>query len=768
MEGKSDDELPDLATLLPPRAVSTLGRRQAPRKAPQLGSLILEGKSASSVSVTARKTRASPTKPAKAVPVKKTPRPKPTAFSSSNVPALPRQGSRTEVSASSNNGVARSPPMRSIGIPHVDSLLLPLSKICLDVEVRPRQSRNGSTGLAASALARSDVTQKSKRSDSRQEERSTVGARKFVLSEAACADDFENSLIDEDEDVDTDLSGFIVDDEVEPSIHESSSESEVDRRAKRKSPVSPRKRRLHQGSRHRKNAETVSLDTDSEETAKPNDGFSGAFRDLKIEEGNEERPKEGTEIIDLTSSPVQTHDVVFKANVNTEKFYGSVDFREPANPINLFNDFDAIMKFSPPCSNALSDVPSQLKIRNLTLQGEEEDDVRTSEMDRKDGFTTPPATPQRSPSKLKTPSKLLSPSKRAAQVQHSPHRQSIDGFWDLEVVNTWNDTYSPKKAPITSPRKTRFLEWIDSGDEDEETPTGLSNDTSDSLPSPCSSPRKSKSPQRSPEKAEKQRLLEEKRIAKANKQAFDSRKEQLATSLMADLDTNITSSKLSTLSATTGGVQIIWSKTLRSTAGRANWRRTVVKASGSPVKGASVPEGSKVQHYASIELATKVIDCETRLVNTLAHEFCHLANFMVSNVRDQPHGASFKAWAMKVTKYLRAHNNPMYIGVEVTTKHSYTIDHKYLWVCAGREALGLLKNVPEVEDGCGAEYGRHSKSIDTEKQRCGRCKGALLQVRPKPRRVDPKRVSPRKALFQRRTAQVEAVAEMVEIVDLSD
>ena len=237
---------------------------------------------------------------------------------------------------------------------------------------------------------------------------------------------------------------------------------------------------------------------------------------------------------------------------------------------------------------------------------------------------------------------------------------------------------------------------------------------------------------------------------------------------MADLDTNITSSKLSTLSATTGGVRIIWSKTLRSTAGRANWRRTVVKASGSPVKGASVPEGSKVQHYASIELATKVIDCETRLVNTLAHEFCHLANFMVSNVRDQPHGASFKAWAMKVTKYLRAHNNPMYGGVEVTTKHSYTIDHKYLWVCAGREALDLLKNVPEVEDGCGAEYGRHSKSIDTEKHRCGRCKGALMQVRPKPRRVDPKRVSPRKALFQSRTVQVEAVAEMVEIVDLSD
>lgn len=41
-------------------------------------------------------------------------------------------------------------------------------------------------------------------------------------------------------------------------------------------------------------------------------------------------------------------------------------------------------------------------------------------------------------------------------------------------------------------------------------------------------------------------------------------------------------------------------------------------------------------------------------------------------------------------------------------------------------------NNDEVE-GCGAEYGRHSKSIDPRKHRCGRCKGFLRQIQPQPR-----------------------------------
>lgn len=104
-----------------------------------------------------------------------------------------------------------------------------------------------------------------------------------------------------------------------------------------------------------------------------------------------------------------------------------------------------------------------------------------------------------------------------------------------------------------------------------------------------------------------------------------------------------------------------------------------------------------------------------RLLNVLAHEYCHLLNFMISNVRDQPHGASFKRWAALVTSAFDDR------GVEVTTKHSYVIEYKYAWMC--------------TNDECATEYERHSKSIDTTRHTCGKCKGRLEQIRPVPRKA---------------------------------
>lgn len=764
MVENSDDELPDLLTLLAPYRTSTPLRRH--RKANHSEQKLVDHESTSDVAVVSRKLRASPRKLGKpdASPAKQLSIPN-ASLSLGNVPVLPRYNPRTDVSASSRNGPARS-PQRPIGLTHVDSLLLPLSKVCLDAGSLSKQPNFTTRGVAVAASTRGSKITGSLASG--KHAMTAIKASKFVLNEAACADDSESSLVDEGEDEDTDLSGFVVDDDAELSVHESSSDSELDKRAKRKPSVSPRKRRLQQGSRHKKPADTVWLDVDSDKENEPGKSLSDEFQDLKLVSKKEVSRRKEIEIVDLTS-PARTHEGNGKKSNRGGILNGSIASWEPGAPVNVLDDFDSILRFSPPRSYNPEALLSKAEFCPALLEGASIRNPDSDSMNAKDGFKTPPGTPPQSPSKLRSPSKLLSPSKRAAQIPNPPHRQSIEGFWDLEVVNAWNDEYSPKKVPVTSPRKNRFLEWMDSGDEDDEAPTGLVNDSLDSLPSPCSSPKKGTSPRRSPEKVEKQRLLEEKRAIRAKKQEFEARKEQVANTLMADLDTNITACKLSSLSASTGGVKIIWSKTLRSTAGRANWRRTVTKPSGSPVKGSSVPEGSRVQHYASIDLAAKVIDCESRLVNTLAHEFCHLANFMVSGVRDQPHGASFKQWAREVTGYLRRHENVMYRSVEVTTKHSYTIDHKYLWVCAGRESLILVGDVPETEDGCGAEYGRHSKSIDTEKHRCGRCKGVLVQVRPKPRKVDPKRSSPRKALFgKREKSAVESVTEGVEFVNLSD
>lgn len=35
-----------------------------------------------------------------------------------------------------------------------------------------------------------------------------------------------------------------------------------------------------------------------------------------------------------------------------------------------------------------------------------------------------------------------------------------------------------------------------------------------------------------------------------------------------------------------------------------------------------------------------------------------------------------------------------------------------------------------TSEGCGMEYGRHSRSIDPARQKCSRCKGSLVQVKP--------------------------------------
>ncbi|CAK1359120.1 unnamed protein product [Cercospora beticola] len=321
---------------------------------------------------------------------------------------------------------------------------------------------------------------------------------------------------------------------------------------------------------------------------------------------------------------------------------------------------DAIIKFSPP--------------RSKKPMVAREPDERPS---------TPPLPPP-------SPTKLKSPSKRPPRIPTPPGRPSLDAFWTASAVNDWNDQYSPQK-PIRSPRKLF------------EPQTKLFDDT------PIASPAKLASPTKR-SKAELQARKD-----------WETRKISIAESFLQELDQTITQGRIAALSASTGGVQIIWSKTLNSTAGRANWRRETTKSHPSstnkdPTKPTSTTTTHK--HFATIELASKVLtyspQAETQLLNVLAHEFCHLANFMISGIKDQPHGASFKSWGRKCSQAFKDR------GIEVTTKHSYEIEYKYVWKCV-------------EEDECGMEFKRHSKSIDPKRHRCGGCKGNLVQVKPVPR-----------------------------------
>jgi predicted SprT family Zn-dependent metalloprotease len=309
----------------------------------------------------------------------------------------------------------------------------------------------------------------------------------------------------------------------------------------------------------------------------------------------------------------------------------------------------------------------------------------------------------------------VSPSKKKPVIPKAPDlRPSLDAFWNPEVVNEWNERHSPSKS-LVSPRKQKWREDIVkmmdaitiSDDEDSDAEP----------PSPTASPQKKTTKPTQPCTTTKKAAKVQAPItsgpsvkdARAQRKAFATQKHDLAMSFLTELDTTIAQGQISALSAQTGGIKLIWSKTLKTTAGRANWKREQLRIRTGPLAGDFRPE---IRHHCSIELAEKVIDEPVRLYNVLAHEYCHLLTFMLSNVRNNPHGAEFKAWGRAVSLAF-AH-----LDVEVTTKHSYAIEFKYVWECVA----------------CGYEFKRHSKSVDTAKHSCGKCKGKLVQTKPVPRK----------------------------------
>ena len=285
-----------------------------------------------------------------------------------------------------------------------------------------------------------------------------------------------------------------------------------------------------------------------------------------------------------------------------------------------------------------------------------------------------PSKRLRSPTKQKFPRLVASP----------PRRQSIDAFWEPEVINNWNDEYSPQKKLFQSETKSakpvsrlelRGKEALDI----------------DLLKSPT-----------------KAQLAKARRAEKDAIKEWEASKNTIALAFLSELDQKVTNSEVSRMSESTGGVKIIWSTKLNTTAGRAHWKREGLCRKPTPHNPNPVPI---YNHHCSIELATKVIKDTHQLINVLAHEFCHLTTFMISKDLKNPHGAEFKSWGRKVERAMVGRD------IVITTKHSYEIQWKYVWQCQG----------------CRRDVGRHSKSIDTKKMRCGNCKGELVQIKPVPR-----------------------------------
>ncbi|TFK15297.1 membrane-associated progesterone receptor component 1 [Platysternon megacephalum] len=138
-------------------------------------------------------------------------------------------------------------------------------------------------------------------------------------------------------------------------------------------------------------------------------------------------------------------------------------------------------------------------------------------------------------------------------------------------------------------------------------------------------------------------------------------------------------------------MEIIWNKKMRQTAGYC-----VTGQTGSP----------EVQRYARIELSEKVCDSADRLRDTLIHEICHAATWVINGIRDG-HGQFWRFYAKKSTV--------VHPELPVVTQcHSYEIKYKFTYKCSL----------------CKTTIGRHSKSLDTERFVCALCKGQLVLCQP--------------------------------------
>ncbi|KAA0203942.1 hypothetical protein HAZT_HAZT009297 [Hyalella azteca] len=129
---------------------------------------------------------------------------------------------------------------------------------------------------------------------------------------------------------------------------------------------------------------------------------------------------------------------------------------------------------------------------------------------------------------------------------------------------------------------------------------------------------------------------------------------------------------------------ITWNTRMTKTAGFCYYKVDRSKASG---------------RNARVELSTKVVDSPARLRDTLVHELCHAAAWLVSGYHGG-HGPVWQAWASRATRVFPELPS-------IARCHNYEIACKYQYQCTK----------------CGYSIGRHSKSLDTERKVCGRCLG---------------------------------------------
>uniref|UniRef100_A0A0K8SMS5 SprT-like domain-containing protein n=1 Tax=Lygus hesperus TaxID=30085 RepID=A0A0K8SMS5_LYGHE len=132
-------------------------------------------------------------------------------------------------------------------------------------------------------------------------------------------------------------------------------------------------------------------------------------------------------------------------------------------------------------------------------------------------------------------------------------------------------------------------------------------------------------------------------------------------------------------------MQLEWSGRMTSSAGITHLSRKMV--------------GGEWQFISRITLSKPIVTTAARLRDTLIHEMCHAAVWLLDRKKDG-HGSYWKAWTYKAREAFPE-------LLPINTCHSYSRDWKFTWECIS----------------CGYTIGRMTKSFNTERFSCGRCHG---------------------------------------------
>ncbi|XP_020738605.1 germ cell nuclear acidic protein isoform X2 [Odocoileus virginianus] len=131
-----------------------------------------------------------------------------------------------------------------------------------------------------------------------------------------------------------------------------------------------------------------------------------------------------------------------------------------------------------------------------------------------------------------------------------------------------------------------------------------------------------------------------------------------------------------------------------------DWSKKMLRSAGLCTTGKL--RYPKRQRYAKIRISLKVCDSADRLRDTLIHEVCHAASWLLDGIRDS-HGDMWRYYARK--------SNMVHPELpKVTRCHNYKINYKIYYECTQ----------------CKSRVGRYSRSLDTTRFMCAKCTGSLV------------------------------------------